>query len=84
MSTENLRRLLATELEWPHRYRFKFVIPAAARDALVELLPGAELSFRTSKGNRYVSVTAEMQMESPDTVIEVYERAKRIEGLIAL
>jgi hypothetical protein len=84
MSYDNLRRLLESELSWPHRYRFKFVVPAAQRDALVGLLQDADLSFRESKGGRFVSVTAEMEMDSPDAVIAVYDRVQGIEGLVSL
>lgn len=85
---EKLKSQLDEGFEWPTVYMFKFIVPADNQKvAQVEnLFNTKESSVRTrqsSKGN-YVSVTAKELMMSPESVIERYLDAEKIEGLIAL
>lgn len=84
---KNLRDKLNDNDEWPRVYFFKFIIPADNQKlALVEALFGAEAEVRikqSSKGN-YLSISAKELMLSADGVIERYEKASEIEGLMAL
>ncbi|MEZ4273625.1 MAG: DUF493 domain-containing protein [Myxococcota bacterium] len=81
---QRFRELLGTEHEWPCRYTFKFVVPAAKSGDVKELFNPGSTTSRPSKNGNYVSLTAVVLMASPDDVITVYERASRIEGLLAL
>lgn len=82
-----LRTKLIESGDWPRVYFFKFIIPANNKKlALVEALFGAEANVtikQSSKGN-YSSISAKELMLSADSVIERYEKATEIEGLIAL
>ena len=73
--------------DWPRVYFFKFIVPSDNHKlAQVEALFGAEAQVslkQSSKGN-FVSVSAKELMLSSDGVIERYEAAAKIEGLMAL
>jgi putative lipoic acid-binding regulatory protein len=83
---ENLRARLE-KLSWPMVYMFKFIVPAKNKQiAQVEGLfsSEAEISQKESSEGNYISITARVVMLSADNVVEVYEKASRIEGLMAL
>lgn len=83
----NLREKLIQSGEWPRVYFFKFIIPADNKKlALVEALfgPEAKVSIKQSNKGNYLSVSAKELMLSADRVIERYEKASEIKGLIAL
>lgn len=82
-----LRERLAKELTWPSVYMFKFIAPAENRifAMLHDLFPHqAEFTNRHSAGGKYVSITVKEVMMSPDEVIERYEKASAIDGVIVL
>jgi len=84
---EALRAKLIETGEWPRVYFFKFIIPANNKKlALVEALfgPEAKVSIKQSNKGNYLSVSAKELMLSPNRVIERYEKASKIKGLIAL
>ncbi len=73
--------------DWPRVYFFKFIVPSSNEKlARVEALFGAEaqVSIKQSTKGNYVSVSAKELMLSADRVIERYEKASKIEGLMAL
>ena len=73
--------------EWPRVYLFKFIIPADNRKlAKVEALFGTEarVQIRPSKKGNYLSISAKELMLSADGIIDRYEKASEIEGLMAL
>lgn len=83
----SLKNKLEKQFEWPHLYLFKFIIPSDNKKlALVQALfgEGAQVTTRQSKNNKYTSISAKEVMISPDEVIAVYEKAKKIEGIISL
>ena len=82
-----LREKLEANTEWPRVYFFKFIVPSDNKKlAQVEALFGAEAQVtlkQSSKGN-FVSVSAKELMLSADRIVERYEKAAEIEGLMAL
>lgn len=71
--------------DWPCGYLFKFIAPRARLDDVVALFEEeTEVSTRESKKGNYVSVTAEVEVESSEEVVEVYRRAGEIEGVMPL
>lgn len=80
---DSLREKLSV-LEWPAGYLFKFIVPANKVNEIVEILPKGELSTRESGKGKYVSVTSYSEMETCDEVINVYEKASRVQGIMAL
>lgn len=82
-----LKEMLEKDFTWPILYMFKFIIPADNHKlALVEAIFDEEaiITIRQSRTNKFVSVTAKEVMLSPDAVIDIYKKAEKIEGIIAL
>ena len=80
----NFRIKLDKHHSWPALYMFKFIVPAGKQDDLKNLFPLHTSTDKISTQGNYVSVTFNMMMPSSESVIEVYEKASTIEGLIAL
>jgi len=84
---EKLREQLSTNFIWPSVYMFKFIAPADNRifALLHDLFPQqADFTNRHSAGGKYVSITVKEMMLSADEVIERYQKASAIEGVIVL
>jgi hypothetical protein len=69
---------------WPALYTFKFIVKAGKEDELRNLFPLHTNTSRASKNGNYTSVTFQMMMPSSQAVIDVYQKAAVIEGIIAL
>jgi hypothetical protein len=69
---------------WPALYTFKFIVKAGQEEELRKLFPLHTDTTRPSKNGNYTSVTFQMMMPSSRAVIEVYQKASVIEGIIAL
>jgi uncharacterized protein len=69
---------------WPALYIFKFIVPRGKEDALKALFPMHTTSEKVSKNGNYTSITLQMMMPSSNAVIEIYQAASKIEGIIAL
>ena len=81
---QDLKRALDVSTSWPAEYVFKFIVPAGELNHLLALLDGFPYSTRESSSGRYVSVTCEVEMDSSDSVIEVYQRTASVQGLLSL
>lgn len=84
---ENFKQKLNDAGEWPRVYFFKFIIPSDNEKlAKVEALfgPEAEVKIKQSNKGNYLSVSAKELMLNAEGVIERYQKADRIEGLMAL
>ncbi|MCB0791769.1 MAG: DUF493 family protein [Flavobacteriales bacterium] len=84
---ERLRARLNSVHEWPAVYMFKFIFePDKERlDAVLALFPKeSELLRRYSKGGKYLSITAKEVMMNADDVVDRYDRASEIQGVIVL
>ena len=79
-----LQAKLETFETWPHRYTFKFIVPAEKRAELEAFFEGHEYSLRASRTGKYFSLTCIREMPTGASVIEVYERVETIEGSYAL
>jgi putative lipoic acid-binding regulatory protein len=80
----NFRIKLDEHHSWPTIYIFKFIVPKGKEVQLKELFPMHTSTDKVSTQGNYVSVTFQMMMHSSESVIEVYERASAVEGLISL
>lgn len=77
--------LLNQEHQWPCVFAFKFIIPATSAKALELLFPEAQkLESRQSAAGKYVAYTVHHAVGSAQEVLDLYARAKTIEGLMAL
>ncbi len=77
-------KMLDQEHQWPTWYLFKFIVPRGKEDEVIVLFPDAETSIKASSKGKYRSVTAKMMMLSSSDVLDIYEKAAHIEGVIAL
>jgi len=82
--TLSFKEKLESQHQFPGHYLFKFVVPAARRQELVNVMPEGKTSFKESSGKSYTSVTVEAFMNSSAEVIAIYEKASKIEGVISL
>tara|TARA_B100000780_G_scaffold278164_1_gene250813 strand:- start:2420 stop:2707 length:288 start_codon:yes stop_codon:yes gene_type:complete len=83
----DLRIKLEEQHEFPSLYVFKFIIPNDNHKlALAEALfgPEAQVTIRQSSKGNFVSVTGKEIMISADKVIERYQKAAEIEGVVSL
>jgi len=69
---------------WPTLYTFKFIVPRGKEDEVKLLFPKHTSSEKPSKNGNYTSITFKMMMPSSEAVIEIYQTAAQIEGIIAL
>jgi len=83
-----LRDELGTTSSWPSEYLYKFIVPtdnhkiALVENAFDNL--GAVIHTTQSKTAKYTSISINVTMESPDSVIEKYIQVSTIEGIISL
>jgi putative lipoic acid-binding regulatory protein len=80
----SFREKLNEHYAWPSLYIFKFIVPTGKEQQVKELFPKHDTTERASKQGKYTSITVQMMMPSSDAVIEIYQKASIIEGLIAL
>lgn len=82
-----LKQKLEEQHTFPSVYLFKFIIPSDNKKlAQVEALFGSEaqVSTRQSSSNKFISISAKEVMLSADSIIAVYKKAEKIEGIISL
>lgn len=73
--------------EWPNVYLFKFIVPNTSKKiarATALFDDSVDLNLRESSKGTYISVSAKEMMLNVDSIIEKYNRASEIEGLVAL
>lgn len=90
--TEEFFDRLKGELEksntWPSIYLFKFIVPTEnEKIKQVELAfdcLGAVIKTTQSKTGKFTSVSVDVQMASPQAIIDKYIEVSTIEGIISL
>ncbi|WP_194775988.1 DUF493 family protein [Pararhodonellum marinum] len=75
---------LEEQMSFPAMYMFKFIIPTGKEEEVSQLLPNNEMSLKQSAKGTYVSATIKAMMPSSESILAVYERAAKIEGIISL
>jgi len=84
LDLERLKELLDDQHQWPSKYSFKFIVPYQKLTELMSLLSSGECSQKPSKNGKYISVTSIVDIKSSDEVLNIYEKASTIEGIISL
>lgn len=80
----SFRLKLEQYYSWPALYTFKFIVPKGKESEIKKLFPHHTTNEKSSKKGKYISVTFQVMAPSSDAVIDVYQKASSIEGLIAL
>lgn len=84
---EELRKKLNETQTYPSVYMFKFIMSAEHRKiALIENLFGndAEIYTKESDKGKYISITVKEVVMSTDEIIDIYNKASDIEGVMFL
>ncbi|HSJ68671.1 MAG TPA: DUF493 family protein [Anditalea sp.] len=81
---DSFKEKLEAQTVFPAIYMFKFIIPNGRQEEIAALLPSNEMVIKESTKGKYVSATIKAMMPSSNAVIDIYERASEIEGVIAL
>jgi len=83
-----LKKTLEETTVFPTKYVFKFIVPAVLNNIVeVENLfnhLGAVIEKKVSKNGNYTSISIQVEMKSPDQIIQKYQEAGKIEGIISL
>lgn len=80
----SFREQLEADTVFPTLYMFKFIVPIGKEEEVAGLLPNNEMTLKKSKKGNYVSATIKAMMPSSDSIVEIYVRASKIEGIISL
>jgi putative lipoic acid-binding regulatory protein len=70
--------------QFPMLYMFKFIVPAGSEGQIGTLFPKNEMILKPSSGGKYISTTIQAMMDNADEIIDLYEKAATIEGVISL
>ena len=81
---QRIKQLLNSNHDFPTHYMFKFIVPQDKEQEVRNIFPYETVRLNFSKRGKYISLTVELLMESAEAVLQVYEAAYKIEGLIAL
>ena len=85
---DELRKKLEESIvSFPYIYMFKFIIKSDNKTlALVEVIfdSDAEIIQKQSTNGNYISITVKQVVLSVDEIIDVYEKAAAIEGVMSL
>jgi len=84
ISISDFKRKLEEQHAFPSIYMFKFIVPSGKESDVIALLPEGKITSKTSKKGNYISITAELMIIESDQVIEIYQEAHKVKGLIAL
>ena len=83
-NTTSFKEKLEASGQFPMLYMFKFIVPNGKEQEVAALFPKNEIGLKASSGGKYVSTTIKSMMDSADQIIEIYEKASKIEGLISI
>ena len=91
-STESFYKRLKKQLEisnkWPTQYKFKFIIKSEKGDEkkLIEIFKdlNPKIDVKKSSTNIFKSFSILIESYSPDQIIEIYQLASEIDGIISL
>lgn len=85
---DELKKKLEESIKtFPYIYMFKFIIKADNKTmALLETIfdNDADIIQKQSSTGKYISITVKQVVMSVDEIIDIYQKAEKIEGVISL
>ncbi len=86
---DNLKSQLYATESWPSEYLYKFIVLSdSSKIAEIENIfdnMGAVIITKPSTNGKYTSVSINLQMSTPESVIEKYKEViEKVEGVISL
>jgi putative lipoic acid-binding regulatory protein len=83
-----LKAQLSDTSIWPAPYLYKFIVPTdATKITQIESIfdnTGAVIETKESRTGKYTSISINVRMKNPDTVISYYKEVGQVEGVISL
>jgi len=83
-SIERFREVLDESYVWPSIYPFKFIIKLEQKEEIINILTGYNLSFRESKTGKYLSVNFEINAQSSEEIINIYDKISIMDNVIKI
>ena len=86
-AVEDAKSILWAQQKWPGIYFFKFIVPndKLKLDLVRKLfLKEEDITYRTSTDIKFISLSCKQEMENPDEVLAIYQKAGEIGGVISL
>jgi len=85
---KKLKNELIDTTVFPTDYMYKFIIPNK-KELKIQVenifnFEGAVIKSKTSKTNKFLSLTILVKVKSADQVIKIYKEASQVEGIISL
>jgi len=81
---QDFKSKLDQEHKWPTIYMFKFVVPKGKIEEFNTIFVDESVQSKESKAGNYMSFTMKKMMNSSQEVVDIYLKAKKIEGVISL
>ena len=81
---ENFKNQLENHYDFPADYLFKFIVPLGQFEKLKSLFPPGKISIKKSKTGKYVGISCKLNVESSKQIIDIYQEAYLIKGIISL
>lgn len=76
-----------SEQSWPDVYFFKFIIPTDnEKIGMIYAMfdDSADIQLHESNSNKYTSVSIKTVMIDVESILDIYRKASKIEGIISL
>lgn len=83
-SLDSFRSSLDANYQWPCLFPFKFIVPKAHIETVLDLFADDPVQARESSNGRFTAFTLELHVNSSDEVIAIYQRAAQIPDIISL
>ena len=84
MEWDKFKQTLEENESFPCDYLFKFVVKAATKAQFRELFSEFEMNERPSKNGNFISMTFSAKVSTSSEIIDIYQKAAKIEGIISL
>ena len=81
---ERFKEQLIKHYQFPAWYLFKFIVPSEKEKEFRSMFRNIKFESRNSKTGKYVSFSKKVRVNSSEEVLEIYNRAYAIEGIISL
>ncbi len=84
---DKFRELLEVHKDWPMLYYFKFIVQNNQEklNQVKELFDDpSTITYKTSRDIKFIGLSCKQWMPDPDSIITIYEKARVVDGLIAL
>jgi len=78
------KKQLTDHYDFPALYLFKFIVPIDKKDEFKTLFLDIDFKTKDSKTGKYISFSKKLKVKSSDEIIEVYNKAYSIKGIISL